>query len=87
MYAPIVAVILGTVGALFPEKIINWTNRAILGPSFENVADLRPRGWYVTAVQFKSVLVVLAGVAWLVIERGHEKVNQTAEADLTPAEK
>lgn len=86
MHPSIAAVILGTVGALFPEAIINWTKRVILGPSFENAADLQPRSWYVTAVRFQSVLVALAGIAWLVFERRESLPEAPSTADLTPGD-
>lgn len=86
MHPSIVAVVLGTIGALFPEALINWTKRVILGPSFENAADLRPRGWYVTVVRLQSVLVALAGIAWLAFERRDTELEAPSTADLTPGE-
>lgn len=86
MRPSLAAVILGTVCALFPEVVINWTKRVILGPSFKNAADLQPRGWYVTAVRIQAALVALAGIAWFVLERKQMDSNQIPEPDLTPAE-
>ncbi|MFP4530199.1 MAG: hypothetical protein ACLFNC_02795 [Halodesulfurarchaeum sp.] len=86
MHPSIVAVIIGTAGALFPEAIINWTKRVILGPSFENAAELQPRSWYVSAVRLQSVVVVLAGIAWLAFERRQSLPVAPSTADLTPGD-
>ncbi|MFB6085542.1 MAG: hypothetical protein ABEJ84_01835 [Halodesulfurarchaeum sp.] len=77
-------VTLGTLGALFPEALIDWTKRVLLGPGFENATDLEPRTWYVAAVRIQAVLVALAGVAWLLLERRQPQIDAPERPDLTP---
>ena len=85
MRPAIAALILGTLGAVFPQTLIDWTKRAMLWPSFENADDLNPRDWYVTAVRVQSVFVALAGLAVILLERRKIDTSVPDDPDLTPS--
>lgn len=60
------ALVSGTFGALFPERVVETTKHAVLGAAYENPEDLRPEEWYVEATRVQSALVAIAGLLAIV---------------------
>ncbi len=81
----IIAVVLGAFGALFPEVLIDWTKRAVLGPCFKNAADLEPRDWYVRAGRIQAVFMGIVGLLALLIESRQSQSETVAGSDHTPS--
>jgi hypothetical protein len=61
------ALVSGTFGALFPERVVETSKQAVLGAAYENPDDLRAKEWYVDAVRLQSALVAIAGLLAIVL--------------------
>ncbi len=83
MLPQLALIVLGAIGTIAPRRYVDTLKRWLLWPSYENPADLEPRGWIVSLVRLQSIGALLLGL-YLVFNSDQELPPIPEHPDLTP---